>query len=333
MLVAVLTRVPRRRHRDAFMAALPVAGVDGTAGQPHEGHEGRRQRPAKTGSIANARSLSGFVASASGEPLVFSMIVNNFNASRRRTPSTRSIRRSCGWQVPALDQSARMAASAALLLRGGGRGGRCRSSARSAGWASAAARRWLVPLAGAAGAQTSSAGPRSQPMSRRETKLDEFAPIYQFSEIQSIPVRAGGARLRIALRRDGCRSAPVRELAWIRRGGASGPERAEPQRRRPPGGRGHEDVVPAVGGRAGAGTHLGTVVMAPPGVRLAAAPTPAAFQALRQPGFAKAVMGFVIEAQDSGWCRLRSEIRMHATDPASARRSPPTGRSSRPAAS
>ncbi|HOQ59885.1 MAG TPA: D-alanyl-D-alanine carboxypeptidase, partial [Vicinamibacterales bacterium] len=36
---------------------------------------------AKTGSIANTRSLSGFVASASGEPLVFSMIVNNFNAA------------------------------------------------------------------------------------------------------------------------------------------------------------------------------------------------------------------------------------------------------------
>jgi D-alanyl-D-alanine carboxypeptidase/D-alanyl-D-alanine-endopeptidase (penicillin-binding protein 4) len=34
---------------------------------------------AKTGSIANARALSGYVTSAEGEPLVFSMIVNNFN--------------------------------------------------------------------------------------------------------------------------------------------------------------------------------------------------------------------------------------------------------------
>jgi D-alanyl-D-alanine carboxypeptidase/D-alanyl-D-alanine-endopeptidase (penicillin-binding protein 4) len=34
---------------------------------------------AKTGSIANARALSGYVTSADGEPLVFSMIVNNFN--------------------------------------------------------------------------------------------------------------------------------------------------------------------------------------------------------------------------------------------------------------
>jgi D-alanyl-D-alanine carboxypeptidase/D-alanyl-D-alanine-endopeptidase (penicillin-binding protein 4) len=35
---------------------------------------------AKTGSIANARALSGYVTSSDGEPLVFSMIVNNFNA-------------------------------------------------------------------------------------------------------------------------------------------------------------------------------------------------------------------------------------------------------------
>jgi D-alanyl-D-alanine carboxypeptidase/D-alanyl-D-alanine-endopeptidase (penicillin-binding protein 4) len=34
---------------------------------------------AKTGSIAHARALSGYVTSAEGEPLVFSMIVNNFN--------------------------------------------------------------------------------------------------------------------------------------------------------------------------------------------------------------------------------------------------------------
>ena len=33
---------------------------------------------AKTGSIANARALSGYVCTAEGEPLVFSILANNF---------------------------------------------------------------------------------------------------------------------------------------------------------------------------------------------------------------------------------------------------------------
>lgn len=68
------------RHRDAFLATLPVAGRDGTltrrlAGTPAEGNA-----RAKTGSIANVRALSGYVATADGEPLVFSIIVNHFTA-------------------------------------------------------------------------------------------------------------------------------------------------------------------------------------------------------------------------------------------------------------
>lgn len=179
---------------------------------------------------------------------------------------------------------------------------------------------WLVLLAGAAGAQYVLGRPAlATYVTTPETKLDEFAPIYQFSEIQSIPVRAPAGRVYESLFAVTAAEVPLyRELAWIRRGGASGPESVlNPS-----------DDVPlvdvatrtsflqlaAVPGRE---LVLGAVVMAPPGVRLAAAPTPAAFQALRQPGFAKAAMGFVIEVQDSGWCRLRSEIRVHATDPAS----------------
>ena len=80
MLVAVLTRMYRdERHRAPFTDALPVAGVDGTLEGRMKDTKAQGNARAKTGSIANTRSLSGFVTSADGEPLVFSMIVNNFN--------------------------------------------------------------------------------------------------------------------------------------------------------------------------------------------------------------------------------------------------------------
>jgi D-alanyl-D-alanine carboxypeptidase/D-alanyl-D-alanine-endopeptidase (penicillin-binding protein 4) len=56
-----------------------VAGVDGTIASRMKNTKAQGNARAKTGSISNARALSGFVTSADGEPLVFSMIVNNFN--------------------------------------------------------------------------------------------------------------------------------------------------------------------------------------------------------------------------------------------------------------
>ena len=81
VLVAVLTRMYRdERHRVPFTDALPVAGVDGTLAGRMKGTKAQGNARAKTGSIANTRALSGFVTSADGEPLVFSMIAGNFNA-------------------------------------------------------------------------------------------------------------------------------------------------------------------------------------------------------------------------------------------------------------
>jgi D-alanyl-D-alanine carboxypeptidase/D-alanyl-D-alanine-endopeptidase (penicillin-binding protein 4) len=81
VLVTVLTRMyADDRHLEPFITALPVAGVDGTIGGRMRDTKAQGNARAKTGSIANARALSGYVTSADGEPLVFSMIVNNFNA-------------------------------------------------------------------------------------------------------------------------------------------------------------------------------------------------------------------------------------------------------------
>ena len=58
--------------------ALPIAGRDGTLSRRMAGTPAEGNARAKTGSIANARALSGYVTTADGERLVFSIIANNF---------------------------------------------------------------------------------------------------------------------------------------------------------------------------------------------------------------------------------------------------------------
>jgi len=66
------------RHRDPFVATLPIAGKDGTIASRLRGTRAEGNAVAKTGSIANARSLSGYVKTRDGEMLVFSILSNDF---------------------------------------------------------------------------------------------------------------------------------------------------------------------------------------------------------------------------------------------------------------
>ena len=66
------------RHRDSFLATLPIAGKDGTIASRMRKTRAAENATAKTGSIANVRSLSGFVRTHDGEVLVFSIIANDF---------------------------------------------------------------------------------------------------------------------------------------------------------------------------------------------------------------------------------------------------------------
>ena len=78
-LVAVLERMYKDpRHRDAFVATLPIAGRDGTIETRLRKTRAEGNAVAKTGSISNARSLSGFVKTRDGEMLVFSILANDF---------------------------------------------------------------------------------------------------------------------------------------------------------------------------------------------------------------------------------------------------------------
>ena len=66
------------RHRDNFIATLPVAGKDGTISTRMRRSRAEGNAVAKTGSIANVRSLSGFVKTRNGETLAFSVLANDF---------------------------------------------------------------------------------------------------------------------------------------------------------------------------------------------------------------------------------------------------------------
>jgi hypothetical protein len=151
------------------------------------------------------------------------------------------------------------------------------------------------------------------------SKLDEFAPIYQFSESASIPVRAPADRIYDAIFQVTAAEVPLyRTLVWIRRGGASGPESVlNPSDREPLVRVATRTSFMSLAEVPGREFVMGAVVMAPPGVKLAAGPTPASFKSLTQPGFAKAVMNFTVEPQGPGVCLLRTETRIHATDAAS----------------
>jgi D-alanyl-D-alanine carboxypeptidase/D-alanyl-D-alanine-endopeptidase (penicillin-binding protein 4) len=81
LLVTVLRRMARDpKHAAAFEATLPVMGKDGTLARRMRGTAADGTVRAKTGSIANVRALSGYLTTAGGERIVFSIVGNNFKA-------------------------------------------------------------------------------------------------------------------------------------------------------------------------------------------------------------------------------------------------------------
>ena len=66
--------------RAPFEAALPIAGREATLAGRMVGTAAAGNARAKTGAMANVRATSGYVHTADGEPVVFSIIANNFEA-------------------------------------------------------------------------------------------------------------------------------------------------------------------------------------------------------------------------------------------------------------
>jgi D-alanyl-D-alanine carboxypeptidase/D-alanyl-D-alanine-endopeptidase (penicillin-binding protein 4) len=81
-LVTILTRVHEDdRLREAFEHTLPIAGVNGTLEQRMKATAAAGNARAKTGSFTNARAMAGYVTSADGEMLAFSILANNYAVS------------------------------------------------------------------------------------------------------------------------------------------------------------------------------------------------------------------------------------------------------------
>jgi D-alanyl-D-alanine carboxypeptidase/D-alanyl-D-alanine-endopeptidase (penicillin-binding protein 4) len=86
--VALLVRMARHAAAADFLAALPIAGVDGTVRSRMKGTPAEGNVRAKTGSLRYANTLSGYVTTAAGERLAFSVMLNR-NPGQ---PAGRSVR-------------------------------------------------------------------------------------------------------------------------------------------------------------------------------------------------------------------------------------------------
>lgn len=82
-IVNVLDAMRRSPWFATYRDALPIAGVDGTIGNRMKGTPAAGNARAKTGTVDKARSLSGYVTTADGRLVMFSMLSNNFTVPTR----------------------------------------------------------------------------------------------------------------------------------------------------------------------------------------------------------------------------------------------------------
>lgn len=154
------------------------------------------------------------------------------------------------------------------------------------------------------------------------SRLDEFVPVYQFSEIHSIHIAAPRDRVYDAIKSVTADEVPFyRALTWVRRFGRSGKE----------GLLNPAPHVPLLQTALRSGfillaeepvreIVLGGAVAVPPGFRPNGNPTPADFKAAHEPGFALTALNFRVEEAGPADCTVTTETRVFATDDATLRR-------------
>ena len=82
-LVALLEHEARTPNAAVYYAALPVAGRDGTLAGRMRGTLAEGNVHAKTGTLSGVRSLSGYLTTAAGERMAFSIISNHHTVTSR----------------------------------------------------------------------------------------------------------------------------------------------------------------------------------------------------------------------------------------------------------
>jgi D-alanyl-D-alanine carboxypeptidase/D-alanyl-D-alanine-endopeptidase (penicillin-binding protein 4) len=82
-IVRILDAMRRSPNFEVFRTSLPIAGVDGTIRNRMRGTAAAGNVHAKTGFVDKARSLSGYVTTADGRLLIFSLLCNNWTTTSR----------------------------------------------------------------------------------------------------------------------------------------------------------------------------------------------------------------------------------------------------------
>jgi hypothetical protein len=171
--------------------------------------------------------------------------------------------------------------------------------------------------------------------SARPLRIDEFLPVFQFHESHQIRIHATPRRIAWAIATVPAEEIRLfRTLTWLRHPRRPW-SRPEESILAPPSGKPILEVATASGFLQLAAEPdreivLGTLVIA---ARSRACGSPQDFKELAAPGYAKAVINFLIEPQSAaatggrdtpggpqGWCRLTTETRVFATDAATCRR-------------
>ena len=178
-----------------------------------------------------------------------------------------------------------------------------------------------VAAAGVALAGTALALPAPESRaSRVESRLDEFAPVWQFREHHTIRIAAPPSRVYDAIKSVRADEITLfRTLTWIRRGGQPLPEGILNAGTR----ESLIDVATSSGfvrlaDEAPRELVIGTVVVAPPGTR--GTLTPEAFQKPLPPGFALATMNFLVTPDGDTASIVSTETRVYANSPSARRR-------------